>query len=61
MSKRKILTITEKISFLKEVKNVAQKKCVMEKFKIPSSTVSTIIKNRDTILKSAEILEEENG
>jgi predicted transcriptional regulator len=47
-SKRKLksLTIEKKSEILKEVDSGVEKKTIAEKYEIPSSTLSTIIKNR---------------
>nr|XP_042907454.1 tigger transposable element-derived protein 4-like [Parasteatoda tepidariorum] len=49
MSKRKCLTIKEKNLILQEVDRGVKKKDIASKFGIPSSSLSTIIRNRDKI------------
>src|SRR5690348_11382534 len=46
---RKNLTLEEKHEFLNDVDDGMQKTKVSEKFGIPKSTLSTILKNRDKI------------
>lgn len=52
VARRKYLNITEKVNLLNEIDLGVRKKDVAEKFNIPASTLSTILKNRDTILKA---------
>lgn len=54
MSKRKSLSVAEKVALLKDVDSGVRKKDVALKFGIPPSTVSTIIKNRESVLKTHE-------
>lgn len=54
MSKRKSLSVAEKVQLLKDVNSGVRKKDVAQKFGVPPSTVSTIIKNRESVLKSHE-------
>ncbi|GBL81979.1 Tigger transposable element-derived protein 4 [Araneus ventricosus] len=49
MSKRKCLSIKEKILILHEVDKGVKKKRIALKFGIPPNSLSTIIKNRDKI------------
>ncbi|XP_054709229.1 tigger transposable element-derived protein 4-like [Uloborus diversus] len=53
MSKRKCLTIKEKISLLNDVESGIKKKDVAAKYGIPANSVSTILKNKDSILSKA--------
>ena len=54
MSKRKCLNINDKLKVLESIDKGCKKKDVAEKFGIPPSSLSTIIKNRDSILKSSD-------
>ncbi|UYV61611.1 TIGD4 [Cordylochernes scorpioides] len=54
MSKRKSLSIVEKVALLKEVESGIRKKDIALKYGIPPSTVSTIIKSREFIIKAFE-------
>lgn len=54
MPKRKALTVADKIRILNDVETGMPKKLVAQKYKIPSCTLSTVIKNRDAILKCQE-------
>lgn len=54
--KLKSLTIEKKIEVLKKVASGIQKKTIAQEYKIPQSTLSTIIKNKTAILQfGAEI------
>jgi hypothetical protein len=55
-SKRKLksLTIEKKLENLKEVDSGVKKKTIAEKYEIPSSTLSTIIKNRASTVQFAQ-------
>ncbi|XP_050339622.1 tigger transposable element-derived protein 4-like [Bactrocera neohumeralis] len=50
----KSLSIEEKYKLLKEVEGGLKKKKAAEKFSIPASTVSTIFKNKESIITSFE-------
>ncbi|KAK9720966.1 CENP-B N-terminal DNA-binding domain [Popillia japonica] len=54
MSKRKCLNIHDKLKVLESIDKDCKKKDVAKKFGIPPSSLSTIIKNRDLILKSSD-------
>lgn len=54
MSKRKCLSVSEKISIIHEVDKGVKKKDIAQKFGIPPSSLSTILKNRDVILQEAD-------
>lgn len=45
-----ILQISEKYRLLRDVENGIQKKRVAEKYGIPSNTLSTILKNKESII-----------
>jgi hypothetical protein len=49
MSKRKCLSITDKFEILYEVDKGVEKKDIAEKYSIPTSSLSTILKNRENI------------
>jgi predicted transcriptional regulator len=55
-SKRKLksLTIEKKSEILKEVDSGVKKKAIAEKYEIPPSTLSTIIKNRTPTVQFAQ-------
>jgi centromere protein B len=56
--KRKMvtLTISEKVNIISEVtKNGKQKNEIAKQFNIPPSTLSTILKNKDDILRKYKI------
>ncbi|XP_054711365.1 tigger transposable element-derived protein 6-like [Uloborus diversus] len=57
MSKRKSLSVVDKVDLLKDVDCGMKKKDISVKFGIPPSTVSTIIKNRNAVMKSYENIE----
>jgi predicted transcriptional regulator len=50
----KSLSLTEKFKIIKEVETGARKKDVATKYKIPASTLSTILKNKSTIINVVE-------
>lgn len=52
MPKRKSLSVVDKVELLKNVDSGMRKKDISAKFGIPASTVSTIIKNRNAVMKS---------
>lgn len=54
MSKRKAISLSEKLSIIEKVKRGEKKKDVAEKFSVSFSTLSTILKNEVKILKFAE-------
>lgn len=54
MSKRKCLSVSEKVLVIQEVDKGVKKKDIAEKFGIPQSSLSTILKNRETILKQSK-------
>lgn len=57
MSKKrtlKTLSINEKFKLIKEVESGTRKKDVAMKFGIPANTVSTILKNKQTIITAIE-------
>ncbi|KAK9753771.1 hypothetical protein QE152_g1736 [Popillia japonica] len=54
MSKRKCLNIHDKLKVLESIDKCCKNKDVAEKFGIPLSSLSTVIKNRDLILKSSD-------
>jgi uncharacterized protein (DUF4415 family) len=51
----KSLSLTEKFKIIKEVETGARKKDVATKYKIPASTLSTILKNKSTIMNVENI------
>ena len=56
MSKRRVLRIKEKLQILNEVDSGVKKKEIALHFGIPANSLSTILKNRESIEKRAEQL-----
>lgn len=56
MSKRRCLGIKEKLKVLEDVDSGIKKKDVAIKYGIPANSLSTIIKNRESIFKQSEVL-----
>lgn len=56
MSKRKCLRLVEKSKVLEEIDKGHKKKDVAAKFGIPSSSLSTILKNRESISRQCDEL-----
>ena len=52
MSTRKSISYSDKVRILKEIDKGVKKKDVAQMFKISASTLSTILKNRQTIVES---------
>ncbi|XP_025415698.1 tigger transposable element-derived protein 4-like [Sipha flava] len=54
MSKRKCLSIADKFEILNEVDKGIKKKDIAERYGIPTSSLSTILKNRENIIRQVE-------
>ncbi|GBM33463.1 Tigger transposable element-derived protein 4 [Araneus ventricosus] len=52
--KRKSLSVKEKFCLIKDIESGMKNKDVAKKYEISTSTVSTILKNRDSVFKTFE-------